>query len=205
VLTLQNYKTLFIIVGLIGTVLFVTPMFAALASNVQLQNEAKFSEIWVLGANYTIGDYPANVQADTDYKVNVGVANHVGSTSFYLVKVKFRNETDPFPGSTVDAQNALPTLTGYRVVLRNDEVWERQVTFSFLNVSDFGDQCHVGTVKIDDVTCVVDKPASWNNETSGYYYQIFLELWIYDLDTQAFQYNNRYVSIWLNMTLSSIS
>jgi hypothetical protein len=205
VLTLQNYKTLFIIVGLVGTMLFVTPTFATLASNVQLPNEEKFSEIWVLGSNHTIGDYPVNVQANTDYKVVVGVANNLGSTSSYVIKVKFRNETDPPPGSTVEAQNALPTLTEYHVLLRNGEVWERQLTFSFLDVSNFEGQCRVGTLKIDAATCAVDKSASWNNESSGYYYQLFLELWIYDLDVQAFQYNDRYVSIWLNMTLFSTS
>jgi hypothetical protein len=58
----------------------------------------------------------------------------------------------------------------------------------------------VGSMAINGFVVGVDKPALWNAENNAYYYQLFLELWIYNSSSSVFQYHNRYVHIWLNMT-----
>jgi len=51
----------------------------------------------------------------------------------------------------------------------------------------------------DDVFSV-DKLAPWDGKNNGYYYQLFVELWIYMVESDGFEYHNRFVGIWLNMT-----
>jgi hypothetical protein len=53
---------------------------------------------------------------------------------------------------------------------------------------------------INDVTFNVDKLASWDVNGTGYYYQLFMELWIYNVEPAAFEFHNRFVGLWLNMT-----
>jgi len=53
---------------------------------------------------------------------------------------------------------------------------------------------------MNGVTFNVDKSASWDVENNGYYYQLFMELWIYNVEFQAFEFHNRFVGLWLNMT-----
>lgn len=201
-LRLEDYKILFIIASLIGTLLFASP---SLALVIHLPGEEAFSEIWVLGSNRTTEDYPFNVKTGEVYKIFIGVANHMGSSSYYIIKAKFRNQTDPLPDSTVGAPSSLSELYKYYVILQNGEEWETQLTFSFSNISKVENRCVVGTLKINDVTLIVNKPASWNINYTGYYYQLLFELWIYNAETEAVQFHDRYCTIRLNMTLSSIS
>lgn len=198
-LRLEDYKALFIAVGLVGTLLLASPSLIVI---MHLPSE-KFSELWVLGPSHTTEDYPFNVKANETYKIFVGVANHMAFSSYYLINVKFKNQTDPLP--TTEMQSPLPTLCKYHIIIQNGEVWETQLTFSFLNFSSFDNQCVVRTLKINNVTFIVDKPTLWNLNYTGYYYQLFFELWIYNTETEAFQFHNRFVYIWLNMTFSSIT
>lgn len=201
-LTLKGYKIMFFAVFLVGTLLFATPTLALI---VHLPGTEKFSELWVLGSSHTTSDYPFNIAAGENYTVFVGVANHMGSVSYYVVEVKFRNETDPLPDTTLGTPCPLELLYEQRVILQDGGVWEKQLSLSFSNISSSANQCVVGTLKIDDVTCIVNKPAVWDSSHKGYYYQLLFELWIYNAETEAVQFHDRYCTIWLNMTLSSIS
>src|SRR3972149_9690848 len=59
----------------------------------------RFSELWVLGPNHMAKDYPFNVRVNESYSVFVGGGNHLGVSSYYLVYVKFRNQTQPLPNA----------------------------------------------------------------------------------------------------------
>jgi hypothetical protein len=52
-------------------------------------------------------------------------------------------------------------------LVRNDEAWERQLTFSFSNISNFENQCVVGTLKIDTVTSTVENQLHGTPKTHG--------------------------------------
>ena len=196
-LRLEDYKILFIIASLTGTLLFASP---SLELVIHLPSEEAFSELWVLGSNRTTEDYPFNVKPGEVYKIFIGVANHMGSSSYYIIKAKFRNQTDPLPDSSVGAPSSLPELYKYYVVLQNGEEWETQLTFSFSNISKVENRCNVGILKINDVRLIIDKPAIWNINYTGYYYQLFFELWIFNAEIEDFQFHNRFVGIWLNVT-----
>jgi hypothetical protein len=53
---------------------------------------------------------------------------------------------------------------------------------------------------VNNVEFAVNKTALWDVENNGYYYQLFMELWIYNVEFQAFEFHNRFVGLWLNMT-----
>ena len=65
-----------------------------------------------------------------------------------------------------------------------------------------GDQSAVGSLTINGVPFNVNKSVSWDAVNSGYFYQLFMELWIYDPASDRPSFHNRFVSRWLNMTAS---
>jgi hypothetical protein len=196
-LKIEDYKVVFASVGLIGVLLFTSP---TLGLVLRLPGGERFSELWVLGTGHMAEDYPFNVGADVNYLVYVGVGNHMGCSAYYVVYVKFRNQTESLPNATAGTPSPLPPLFEFRLFVEDAKSWEAPLRFSFSNVSFSENRSFVGSLMINDVTFNVDKLASWDVENNGYYYQLFIELWIYNVEFQAFEFHNRFVSLWLNMT-----
>jgi hypothetical protein len=199
-LKLEDYKTVFAAVGLIGVLLFASP---ALSLIVHLPGGEKFSELWVLGPEHMAAGYPFNVSADVNYLVYMGVGNHLGESTYYSLRVKFRNQTDYLSNVTADAPSPLPSLYEYHLFLQDGQNWSQPLTFSFLQVSTGQNRSMVSGLTVNDVTLSVYKPNAWNEGNSGYFYELFMELWIYNITSDAFQFNNRFVGLWLNMTGAS--
>jgi hypothetical protein len=70
-----------------------------------------------------------------------------------------------------------------------------------LDVSVGVNSTFVGRLSVNDVVFEVDCPATWDSEFEGFFYQLFFELWTYDEAVSSFQYHNRFVGLWLNMTV----
>jgi len=196
-LKLEDCKVVFAAVGLIGVLLFASP---TLGLVLRLPGGEKFSELWVLGPGRMAEDYPFNVGAGVSYLVYVGVGNHMGSSAYYVVYVKFRNQSEPLPNATAETPSPLPPLYEYRVFLEEGESWEAPLMFSFSGVSFFENRSFIESFRMNDVAFSVNKLALWNGEYYGYYYQVFIELWIYVAEFDGFQFHNRFVGLWLNMT-----
>jgi hypothetical protein len=196
---LEDYRAVFVAVGLVGVLLFASP---ALALVLHLPGGEKFSELYILGPGHMASDYPFNVTEGLNYLVYVGVGDHMGSSTYYAVYVKFRNETEPLPNSTTGTPSLLPPLYEYRLFLRDNESSEVPLAFSFSSVSFSDNQSTVGSIMINGVPFSVDKSVLWDAENSGYYYQVFVELWIYDSASDGPSYHNRFVTRWVNMTVS---
>jgi hypothetical protein len=196
---LEDYKVIFVVVGLVGVLVFGSP---ALGSVVHLPGGEKFSELWILGPRHMASDYPFNVTENESYLVYLGVGNHLGSSAYYRVYVKFRNQTEALPNVTAGVPSSVPLLCDYSVFLSSGQVWEASLTFSFSNVEVANNRSSVGSLTINNATFNVNKLAEWDAKYMGYYYQLFMELWIYDSVSNGFSYHNRFVSLWLNMTAS---
>lgn len=195
-LTLSDYKTIFVAVGAIGILLLASP---ALGPILHFSMGEKFSELQLLGSGHMAENYPSNIRANESYLVYVGVNNHMRSSAYYVVYVKFRNQSEELPNATVPSP--LPPLYEYRTFLQNDETWEAPLNFSVLDVSFLENRTHVGFLRINDVVLNVDKSTLWNTNLMGCYFQLFIELWIYDSEANAVQFHNRFVDRWLNMTV----
>jgi hypothetical protein len=196
-LKIEDYKAVFASLGLIGVLLFASP---TLGFVLRLPGGERFSELWVLGPGHMAEDYPFNVGADVNYLVYVGVGNHMGCSAYYVVYVKFRSQTESLPNATAGTSSPLPPLFEFRLFVEDGKSWEAPLRFSFSNVSFSENRSFIGSLMINGVTFNVDKLASWDVENSGYYYQLFVELWINSVESEAFQFHNRFVGLWLNMT-----
>lgn len=167
---------------------------------VSLPSEESFSELWLLGEDHMAENYPFNVGTGESDSVFVGVGNYMGSSGYYLIYIKFRNQTQPIPNLSNGNSSSLFPLYEYRFFLADGETWESPVTFAFNNVTLQDDSMIVDIVSINQVDFPVDCLSTWDSENKGFYYQVFFELWLYNTTTQEFRFHNRIVSLWLNMT-----
>jgi hypothetical protein len=197
--SLNDWKAVFAAVGLIGVLgfsLFGVVLFArAPAGEV-------FSELYVLGPGHMAEDYPFNVSMGGVYMVYLGVGNHMGGSAYYEVDVKFRNSTDRLPNATSGEASPLPVVYRYRVFLGDGSFWEAPLSFSLLDVGFGGSFCYVGKLDVNEVVVEVGKVSLWDNDTQGFYYQVFVELWRYDLTTSSLGFDSRFIGLWLNVTQS---
>jgi len=109
-------------------------------------------------------------------------------------------QSDPFPDSEVGIPSTLEPVFEYRVFLKNKETWEKKIDIFFENIS-FGQNISVvSDLLIDNNLVSIDKTAVWDSLDSGFYYQLFFELWIYNSTISDFEFHNRSVGVWLNMS-----
>jgi len=196
-LKLSDYKLIFASVALIGVLLIASPV---LADYLHLQNGEQYSELFLLGPDQTPQSIPLNIVIGQNYTVYVGVGNHLGSSAYYVLYVKLRNETDPFPDQTTGAPSPLSQLYEYGAFVQDGMNWTAPLTFSISGVSISGNESVLGTIVINNQEFNVNEVAEFDRQNNGYYYQLFVELWAYNPVSQAFDYQNRFVYFWLNAT-----
>jgi uncharacterized membrane protein len=194
---LGDYKLIFVAAGLIGVLLITTP---ALYSAIHLPGGDQFSELYLLGPNQMTENYPSNIAIGQNYSVYVGVENHLGASAYYVLYVKFGNQTDPLPNETLGTPSSLPPLYEYRFSIQNSLNWESLLTFSVSNASISGNNSQINTLQINGVDFNVEKPAMWDSNTTTFTYRLFFELWRYNNQSSSIQFDNRFVDLQLNLT-----
>lgn len=190
-------RLLYVVSCVVLCFVVLTPLLAVV---VPLPQGERFSEVWVLGSNHMMGDYPFDVSEGTSYSVFLGVGNRMGSLQYYKVLVKFGNESDSQPDNAAGLPSVLSPVFEYDVFLGDNETWERAVSFSFDGVSFNGDVARVSDVLINNYAINVDKVVVRNETDNAFYYRLFFELWIYNSAVSGFQFNDRWVGLWFNMT-----
>jgi hypothetical protein len=173
----ENVKLFYVFSCVALCLVILSPTLAAV---VTFPEGEKFSELWVLGPNRMAEGYPFNVSAGEVYKVYLGVGNHMGDLSYYRVYVKFRNQSEPLPNSTAGVPSSLEPVFEYNVFLRNNETWERELSFSFEGLSFEGNVNRVSKVLVDGYAVDVNKIAVKNETENGFYHELFFELWVYN-------------------------
>lgn len=197
---LEDYRALFMMATLGLALVAVSPMLGVILPFGR--GSERFSEFWLLGPDHMAEGYPFNVRAGEEYSVFVGVGNHMGSSEYYKVCVKFCNGTQSLPDGKGGVPSSLSPVYEYRFFVGADEVWQSPMSFGFGDVVVEGDSLSVGEVVVDGVTFPVDVFAVWDSEREGYFFQLFFELWRYDVDSRSFSFDDRFVGLWLNMTAS---
>jgi hypothetical protein len=196
---LQEFKVILLVVTGVLALLVASPALQRLL--VYPQTEF-FTEMWLLGPGHTAENYPANITEDQDYSVFLGIGNHLGQCAYYMVEVKFRNETMSKPNSFTGTPSSVPALYSLPVFVADKEVWEDRLTFSFDYQFDVAlSRVEFNSVTLNDVTLNLRGLSSeWNATTSRFYGNLIFELWIYNESTSSFQYHERFVDLKLNMT-----
>jgi uncharacterized membrane protein len=159
-----------------------------------------FTEVYLLGPNHNAENYPFNITRDQNYSVYLDVGNQLGYCAYYVVEVKFKNETEPGPTNLVSS--SLPSLLNITAFVADQAVWEVPVNFAF----DYGVNLSVPLVEFHSITFngvvlnLTGKTAVWNATNSWFNGSLFFEVWIYNGTTSSFQYHQRAVWLQFNMT-----
>ncbi len=194
---IENAKILFAVTAIIGLVLLSTPLLNIL---VVFPKSEPFSVLYVLGPTHRLGNYPYNVVPGQDYLAYVGVSNHLYSTAYYKVYVKFCGASDQLPNLETGIPSPLPVLYTYRLLLKDGQISENVLTFSIPVVNVLGQVSNIESIVINGNLVKVDRSSVWDNYNSAFYYQVFLELWVYDPAISDFRFDNRSVGFWINTT-----
>lgn len=203
-MSLENYRRFFLAGSLALIIIAASPtlmLAVSFPASFPKGGTEAFSELWVLGPNGMAKDYPFNVRTNQSYTVFVGVGNHLGSLSYYLIYLKLRNETQPLPNSEIYFASPLDKPYEFRTFIRDGEASQTQVTFSFTDITRDGAVLSVNQMVINNETFTLNSSSLWDSKRNGFYYQLLFELWRYDSESGTFTYDNRFVDIWLNVTV----
>jgi uncharacterized membrane protein len=159
----------------------------------------RFSEIYVLGQQHTFDNIPFNVKAGVTYSVYLGVVNHMESSSYYTCLIKLGNEND-LPNASLSTPSSLPTLYEYKPFLTDGATWEAPLTFQLNNLTFTNGTSQLSQMTINGINIPSNEIFTWNVQKTGYFCNLFVELWIFNSTLGISQYNNRFVSLNLNLT-----
>ena len=201
-MNVQQYQALLLIIT--GTLALIVASPALQRLLVYPQREF-FTEMWLLGPDHMAENYPFAVKKAENLEFFLGISNHLGYCAYYLIQVKFRNQTQPAADSLNRTSSTLPSLHTFNAFVANEETWETPI----LCAIDFVQEDYEGTllrVRVTNMTFndyfldLKDFTMVWDAKRSGFFGDLFFELWIYNYTTGDFQYNERSVGLWLNMT-----
>jgi len=210
-LKLTEFRILFLIVTLVLALIAASPAL----SLIPLTSDAeRFSELWLLGPEHKAENYPFNVSVNEQYNIYVGVGNQLDELAYYAVYMKLYNQTNLPTNSSTAEPSFLPPLYEFRFALSDEQVWEAPLTFSvdyvllqqnvtLNNVTIIQQHIAFNTISINGNTFPVNSISTWDADKNGFYFQIFFELWLYNVNSSNFQYHNRAVRLLLNMTDSN--
>ena len=200
---LREYRIVFIAVTLVVALLVASPALQRLLVYPRVEF---FTELWLLGSNHKAEDYPFNITRGENYTVFLGIGNQLGYCGYYLVEVKFRNQTQEAPTSFGPIENRtpsnLPSLFNITAFVADEQTSEFPLTFSF----DYGFDSSISEVEFDNLTLngsllnLEGYVAAWNSTRNVFFGNLFLELWLYNSTTSLFGYHGRFVDLKLNMT-----
>ena len=183
-------------------VLIFIVMSPTLASLVTLSKGEQFSELYLLGLDYTIEGIPFNVTAGREYRVVVGTGNHMNNVEYYQVLVKLRNQTDVSRDTTAGGYSGSEAIGEYHLFLENDDVYEKDFTFTF-DYAIVDNASRISSLRISGQRIDVDKIVVWDDEADGFFCQLLFELWIYNGEDLSFQFHDRSSWMWLNLSGST--
>jgi uncharacterized membrane protein len=184
---------------LIGVLLIASP---ALANVIHLPSGEQFSEFYLLGPERMAENYPYGIAVGQNYSVYVGVGNHFGSSAYYVIYVKLGNQTDQLPNKALGTPSPLEPLYEYRFSVKDGMSFENPFNFLVSSASIQGNNSQISTLQINDVSFNVNKPAISNSTSITFTYQLLFELWRYNLESNEFQYDNRFLTLHLILTTS---
>jgi hypothetical protein len=140
------------------------------------------------------------VAVSQNYSVYVDVANHLGSSGNYVLYLKLANSTDQLPNTTLGNPSPLTPLYEYRFTLDDEAIWQSSLNFAVSHATITGTNAQINTIQINGKTLNIDKSTVWNSNNSKFPYTLFFELWLFNEQTGTLNFNDRYVSLQLNLT-----
>jgi uncharacterized membrane protein len=158
------------------------------------------TEFSLLGP-YHNATYPYNVTVGKNYRLYLDVGNRLGSCAYYLVQVKFRNQTQSAPDSFNHTSSNQPSLDSISFFVADKETLELPIDISFqYKLGENKTELDMQNIILNGTVLKANTPIVWDSQRKGFYGNLFFELWIFNDTLNVFQYHQRYVSLWLNMS-----
>jgi hypothetical protein len=202
-MNLSEYKVLFIVVTAVVALLVASP---ALSRVLVYPRTEFFSEMWLLGSNHKAEGYPYNISRGANYHVFLGIGNQLGYCAYYVVEVKFRNETQSTPSSFGPVENrtpsSLPSLFNITAFVADEQDWELPLAFSFdYEVSLDRSQVIFHNLTLNnEILGLEGYSTAWNSTRTVFFGNLIFELWIYNMQSTVLSYHGRFVDLKFNMT-----
>ncbi len=193
---LQKYRTLVLVVALVLALFVASP---AIEQMVIFPQTDSLTELSILGP-YHNATYPYNIVSNQKTTLYIDITNHVGSTALYLIDVKFRDQTQSAPDSFNHTNSDQPALGQITFCVANNSTIELPVEISFQYTTDGNNETlTMQNIVVNGAALSTDTTIAWNPDKQGFFGNIFFELWMYNDTSGTYQYNDRFVSLWLKM------
>jgi hypothetical protein len=202
-MNLNDYRVLFIVVTAVLALLVASP---AMSRMLVYPRTEFFTEMWILGPNHKAEGYPYNISRGQNYTVFLGIGNQLGYCAYYLVEVKFRNQTQPLPSSFGPVENrvasSLPSLFNITAFVADEQTWELPLVFSFdYDVDLSKTEVMFSTLTLNSAALGLGGfVTTWNSTRSVFFGNLLFELWLYNASASLLSYHGRFVDLKLNMT-----
>ncbi len=124
----------------------------------------------------------------------------MGSSEYYTCSVKLASQGDALPDPTLKTSSSLPSLFKFKTLLSDGKSFEVPLIFQVKNITFTNGVSTISDININGVDFQVSKTSKWDSDSTGYYYSLFVELSMYNSTVNDILYDNRFVSLFLNMT-----
>jgi hypothetical protein len=199
----ENRRTL-VAVFILLIILAETGVYVALTPRPQ----EEFFQLYVLGRNRLAGDYyplnNPNLRVGSNMSWYVGVTNFMGTVQLVEIRLRLGNETATTPNDTTGTPSSAFELLAYDRALMDNETWELPFAWSIANATKTADSTRIAIVQINNQLYQL---SDWS-AVNGYNFRLILELWVWQTNTNTFEYGwsngverrTAWLQIWFNMT-----
>jgi len=104
------------------------------------------------------------------------------------------------PNTNLGIPSKEPALYEYELFVKDGETLQLPLTFQVDNLAFSDKICWLYGVRINDVDISINKSSAWSPTNDGFYYSLIAELWIFNSTLGVSQFNNRFISVPLNVT-----
>jgi hypothetical protein len=170
--------------------------------------QEQFFQLYVLGANRLAADYypnnSPNLRARDLVRWYVGVSDFMGSVQLIELRVKLGNQTIAPPSDQPLSPSPAPTIMEFSRFLANNETWEFPFTWQILNLASSHNSTQLLRLQLNNQTITVQSLSA----RSGNNFRLMIELWVWNIDTSAFEYGwfagtehrAAWLQLWFNAT-----
>jgi len=193
---IKQYRAVILIASAALALMIVSP---TIGSYLVIPQTSPFTEMALLDGNRTT-NYPSNISTGEKLGLFLEITNHMNSLSYYVVEVKFRNESQASPNSFEHTASDLDPLARFTVIVADEETVQLPIYISFnYSINQLAERMVIQSISLNDLPIKFESSLYWNPETKGYFGNLFFELYKYNDTTNAMQYHQRYVGLWLKL------
>ncbi len=195
---LQQYRAFILIAIAVLALVVASPVI----SEVLVPPQTEYlTELSILGS-YHNASYPYNLTSGDVYPLYLTVTNRLGSSAQYQIQVKFRTPTQSAPDSFNHTYSSLPAICNFTFFVADKASLELPLNVSFnYQAIPFLRQVNLDQFIVNGYAIDANSTRiAWDFKNNAYLGSLFFELWLYNDTTGNFEYHERYVSLWLNMS-----